>query len=113
LEDKTMAYFLLQGAYSSESWKTLMKNPVNRTEAIRPIIEKLGGSVETSFFAFGEYDVLLIMQMPDNVTAASFAFAIAAGGAFKSHKTTPLLTWDEGIEGLRKASGIEYQPPHA
>jgi uncharacterized protein with GYD domain len=106
-----MAYFLLQGGYTAEAWKTLVQNPVNRTEAVRPVIEQLGGRVESSFFAFGEYDVVLIMEMPDNVSAAAFALAVAAGGAFKTHKTTPLLSMEEGVEAMRKAGETGYRPP--
>ena len=106
-----MAYFLLQGAYTPEAWSTLVKNPVNRTEAVRPVVEKLGGSIESSFFAFGEYDLVLILRMPDNVSAAAFALAIAAGGAFKAHKTTPLMSTEEGLEALRKAGESGYRPP--
>ena len=108
-----MAYYLLQGAYSSDSWRTLVQNPVNRLDAIRPAIEKLGGSIECGYFSFGEYDVVLIMQMPDNVSAAAFAFAIASGGAFKSHTTVPLISMEDGIEGLKKAGQIGYRPPGA
>lgn len=106
-----MAYFLLQGAYTTDAWKTLIATPQNRVEAIRPVIERLGGSVEGAWFAFGEYDVVLIMQMPDNVSAAAFALAVASGGAFKSHKTTPLMTMEEGIEAMRKAAGAGYKGP--
>ncbi|HXG66662.1 MAG TPA: GYD domain-containing protein [Blastocatellia bacterium] len=106
-----MAYYLLQGAYTSEAWATLVKNPADRIEAIRPVVEKLGGSVENAWFAFGEYDVLVIMQMPDNISAAAFALAVAAGGAFKAHKTTPLMTIADGIEAMKKAAGSGYQPP--
>ena len=49
-----MAYFLLQGAYTAGVWKTLVENPANRVEAIRPAIEKMGGRVESAFFAFGD-----------------------------------------------------------
>ncbi|HWC76228.1 MAG TPA: GYD domain-containing protein [Blastocatellia bacterium] len=106
-----MAYYLLQGAYTSEAWKTLVSKPVNRLDAIRPVIEKLGGKVEQAWFAFGDYDVVLIMQMPDNVSAAAFALAVAAGGAFKSHKSTPLMTMAEGIEAMNKAAGAGYKAP--
>jgi uncharacterized protein with GYD domain len=106
-----MAYFLLQGAYTTEVWNTLISNPVNRVEAIRPAIEKLGGRIEGAWFSFGDYDVVLIMQMPDNLSAAAFALAVAAGGAFKSHKTTPLMTMDEGVEAMRRASDTGYRPP--
>jgi uncharacterized protein with GYD domain len=106
-----MAYFLLQGVYTADAWKTLVTNPQDRIEVVRPVIERLGGSVESGWFAFGEYDVVLIMQMPDNVSAAAFALAVASGGTFKSHKTTPLMTMEEGIEAMRKAAGAGYKGP--
>ncbi len=106
-----MAYFLLQGAYTPEAWTALVKNPVDRIETVRPVIEKLGGKVEGAWFAFGDYDVVLIMQMPDNVSAAAFSLAVAAGGAFKSHKTTPLMTIADGVEAMKKAAGAGYQRP--
>ena len=106
-----MAYFLLQGAYTSEAWAALLNNPVNRVEAVRPVIENLGGRVEGAWFSFGKYDVTLIMQMPDNVSAAAFALAVAAGGAFKAHTTTPLMTMEDGVEAMRKAAGSGYRPP--
>jgi len=110
-EATEMAHFLLQGAYTAEAWKTLVNNPVNRTEAIRPAVEKLGGRIESTYFAFGEYDVVLILQMPDNVSAAAFALAIAEGGAFKAQKMTPLMSMEEGLEALRKAGDTGYRPP--
>ncbi len=106
-----MSYFLLQGAYTPEAWKALVGNPQNRIDVIRPVIEKLGGSVEGAWFSFGDYDVVLIMQMPDNVNAAAFSLAVAASGAFKSHKTTPLITMADGIEAMKKAAGAGYRPP--
>jgi uncharacterized protein with GYD domain len=106
-----MAYFLLQGAYTSESWKSLVNNPTDRVEVVRPVIEKLGGSVEGAWFSFGDFDVVLVMQMPDNVSAAAFSLAIAASGAFKAHTTTPLLTIADGVEAMKKAGGAGYRPP--
>jgi uncharacterized protein with GYD domain len=106
-----MAYFLLQGAYTSEAWKTFVQNPQNRTEAIRPAVEKLGGKIESFYFMFGEYDVMVILQMPDNVSAAAFTLAVAAGGAFKAQKTTPLMTAEEGLEALKKSKDTGYRPP--
>jgi uncharacterized protein with GYD domain len=108
-----MAYFLLQGAYTSEVWKNLVSNPVNRVEAIRPAIEKLGGRIESAWFSFGEYDVVLIMEMPENLSAAAFAFAVASGGAFKAHKTTPLMSMEEGIEAMKLAGLSGYKPPNS
>ena len=104
-----MPYFLEQVAYTSEGWGALVKNPQNRIEAVRPAIEKLGGKIESAWFAFGDYDVVLILQMPDNVNAAAIAIAFAAGGACKSVKTTPLITIAEGVEAMKKAATAGYR----
>lgn len=105
-----MPLYLTQVAYTDESWRALVENPQNRMDAIRPAIEKLGGKVINGYFAFGDYDIVAIMEMPDNVAAAAIAIAIAAGGACKALKTTPLLTTAEGIEALKKAANTGYKP---
>ena len=105
-----MPHYLIQVAYSIEGWKALVKTPQNRVEAVRPAIEKLGGKIESAWYTFGDYDVVLIVQMPSNVDAGAIAIAFAAGGACKSVKTTPLLTIDEAIEAMNKAAGSEYHP---
>ena len=106
-----MAHFLVQVAYTSNALATLTNNPQDRTGVIRSLIEKLGGSLQGAWFAFGDYDVVLICQMPDNISAAAFSFAGTAGGAVKAIKTTPLMSIEDGVEALRKASGTGYQPP--
>ncbi len=104
-----MPYYLQQVAYSTEGWEALVEKPQNRIEAVRPAIEKLGGKIENAWFAFGDYDVVLILQMPTNVDASAIAMAFAAGGACKSVKTTPLLTIAEAVEGMEKAAAAGYR----
>ncbi len=106
-----MAYYLVQAAYTREAWAAMVRNPENRADAIKPVIEKLGGSMQGLWLAFGEYDALAIVQMPDNVSAAAFSLAAAAGGALKSFKTTPLMTVEEGMEAMRKAGDLGYRAP--
>jgi uncharacterized protein with GYD domain len=103
-----MPYYLQQIAYSIDGWKALIKKPQNRIEAVRPAIEKLGGKIDSAWFTFGDYDIVLIVQMPGNVDAGAIAIAFAAGGACKAVKTTPLLTVDEAVEAMKKAAGSEY-----
>jgi uncharacterized protein with GYD domain len=105
-----MPLYLTQVAYTQESWQALIKNPQNRMDAIRPAIEKLGGTVINGYFAFGDYDIVAITEMPDNVSAAAIAIAFAAGGSCKSVRTTPLLTTAEGVEALKKAAETGYRP---
>jgi uncharacterized protein with GYD domain len=107
--------YLLQAAYTPEAWGNLMKNPEPRAEAVRPLVQSLGGSIETSYLSFGEYDTVAILDMPDNVSAAAVSMALAASGALKAVKTSPLLTREEGLEALRKGNtaAATYRPPTA
>jgi uncharacterized protein with GYD domain len=106
-----MAHYLVQVAYTPEAWAAMVKNPQDRTEAIRPAIEKLGGRVETVYLAFGDYDLVSIIEFPDNVSSAAFSLAASAGGACKTLKTTPLLTAAEGMDAMKQASDLGYKPP--
>jgi uncharacterized protein with GYD domain len=106
-----MALYLLQVAYTSGAWAAQVKNPQNRREVVSPVVERLGGHIESAYYAFGDYDVILIIDMPDNVSAAAFALAVSAGGAVKAIKTTPLLAIDDGIEAMKLAAEAGYRPP--
>ena len=98
-----MSYFLMQVAYTAEGWQALVQNPHHRVEALRPTIEDLGGRIENAWYSFGEFDITLIVQMPDNVSAAALSIELASSGALKNVKTTPLLTATEAIEAMRRA----------
>jgi uncharacterized protein with GYD domain len=108
-----MPHYLVQLSYTPEAWAAQLRNPRDRMEAVRPALEKVGARFESAYFAFGEYDVVFIMEAPDNVAAAGFALAVTAGGALKSYKTTPLLTIEEGMEALRRGGEVAqaYRPP--
>lgn len=104
-----MPYFCHQVSYTKEAWAKLMQNPQDRLEAVRAPIEKLGGKIHTSFFAFGPFDVIAITDMPDNISAAAIAIAFAAGGAVSHIQTTPLMTAAQTVEALRKAGTCGYK----
>ena len=106
-----MPHFLTQVAYTEQAWQSLVANPQNRFEALRPVFEKLGGRIVNAWFAFGDYDVVLISELPDNVSAAALSIAASAGGACKSVKTTPLMDATEGIEALKRAAASGYRAP--
>jgi uncharacterized protein with GYD domain len=106
-----MPQYLLQAAYTTDAWAAMVKNPQDRLEAVRPVIEKLGGKIDGGWLSFGEYDVAVVCQMPNNVSAAAFSMAAAAGGAVKALKTTPLMSMEEALEAMRKAGGAGYRPP--
>jgi len=106
-----MAYYMTQAAYTADAIAAMIKKPEDRAAAIVPVIEKLGGKLEGLWFCFGEYDIVGISQMPDNVSAAAFAFAVSQSGKLRSVKTTPLMTAAEAMKAMKKASGTGYRPP--
>ena len=107
---KIMPNYMVQAAYTSEAMASLVKNPQNRMEVVRKSVEKLGGKLAGGWLSFGDYDVVLIVDMPDHVSAAAIALAAGAGGSLRSIKTTPLLTAEEGLAAAQKASTSGYSP---
>jgi uncharacterized protein with GYD domain len=101
-----MGYYLLQAAYTRETWVTMKATPEPGicVRMIKPVVEQIGGRYENGWLAFGEYDSVVIFEIPDNVSAAAVSVALTTGGAFKSVKTTPLMTIDEGRAALRRAA---------
>ena len=105
-----MPRYMYQVAYSSEAWASLVKTPQDRIEAVRPAVQKLGGKIESAYYTFGDYDLIAIVSMPDNVAAAAFSIAASAGGSVTAIKTTPLMTIKEGMQAMRKAKRSAYEP---
>jgi uncharacterized protein with GYD domain len=102
-----MALYMYQAAYAPESWAGQIKNPQNRVEMVgRASCEAMGGKYIGAWLSFGEYDVVLIADLPDMESMAGIAMAIAAGGAIKASKTTPLMSGAQGVDALKKAAKV-------
>jgi uncharacterized protein with GYD domain len=106
-----MPQYLVQVGYTPEAWAAMAKEPQDRIERVRPAVEKLGGKLEQGWFCWGEYDLVAILDMPDEETMAAASIAFAAGGALKSMRTTPLLSMAQGVKAMEKAGGVAYRPP--
>jgi uncharacterized protein with GYD domain len=89
-----------------------LKEPQDPVEAIRPTLEDLGAKIVVAGFPFGDYDVLVVYEAPDDMTAASVAMAISAAGEVKSGKTTRLLSGQEWLDSLRKRRIINMRKAH-
>jgi uncharacterized protein with GYD domain len=97
-----MTLYMYQASYTAKSMAAQLKEPQDPMEAIKPTLEELGAKILVAGFPFGEYDVLIVYEAPDDMTAASVAMAVAAAGEVKSGKTTRLLSGQEWLESLRK-----------
>ena len=106
-----MARYMIQASYSTQGIADLVSNPQDRAAAVRPLIERLGGKLESFDFAFGDFDAVVILEVPNNVAAASIAMAVGASGAIASLKTTVLVSMEEAMEAMRQAGGVGYRPP--
>jgi uncharacterized protein with GYD domain len=79
--------------------------------AAKRYIESVGGKLHGFWYAFGEHDGYNLWEAPDNVSMAATAIAISGGGALSSFHTTILLTVEETLDALKKASAIGYRAP--
>ena len=98
----TMPLFMYQASYTAKSMAEQLKEPQDPVETIRPALEDLGATIVVAGFPFGDYDVMVVYEAPDDMTAASVAMAVAAAGEVRSGKTTRLLSGQEWLESLRK-----------
>ena len=106
-----MPLYMIQFSYSSETWAGWIKTKENREEAVRATLEQRGCKLRNLWYAFGESDGFALIEAPSNVSAAGVAIAITSTGAFRSFKTSVLMTQDEAIEALGEAAQVEYAPP--
>jgi uncharacterized protein with GYD domain len=108
-----MQQYLTKFSYTPEAWAKMIENPEDRRKAASEYIESVGGKLLGFWYAFGEQDGYNLWEAPDNVSMASVAIALSAGGALKSCETTPLLTVEDTLEALRKARDVHYRAPGA
>ena len=104
-----MPKYLVQASYRGDGVQGLRQEGGS---ARRAVVEKacasVGGKLDAFFYAFGETDVVTIMDLPDNTTAAGVALLVGASGKVDI-KTTVLLTPEE-IDAAVKVGG-DYRPP--
>ena len=108
-----MAFYLLRAKYAQDSMNALVQRPEDRMLTTTRLLKEVGGRLHYYFFCFGEYDIVLLFELPDNVSAASLAMTLSAAGTVTATETIPLLTTEEAIDAMnqaREASGIYVRP---
>ncbi len=98
-------------AHTPQAWANLARNPEDREQAIRGLLERAGGKFHSLYYCFGEHDLVVLMEAPDAATAAAVSIAATAAGHLKSVQTTVLMTVKESMEAMRKAGKLTYQAP--
>ncbi|SEG83424.1 Uncharacterized protein, contains GYD domain [Actinacidiphila yanglinensis] len=106
-----MAKYLIQASYTTEGAKGLLKEGgTGRRRAMEDVVAGLGGTIEAVYFAFGEYDLVSIIDFPDATSMAAVSLRVKASGAIDT-RATPLLTVEEIDEAAR--TEVAFRPPKA
>jgi uncharacterized protein with GYD domain len=108
-------YYLYQIAYAPAAVKAMVANPQDRKAAAAKLIEAVGGKLHHLFFAFGKYDVVCLIEAPDDTAMAAGALAVTAAGTVSAAATTKLLTAEEAMAAMTAAGKVAgaYRPPMA
>ena len=104
-----MPKYLVQANYVGDGVKGLLKEGGSkRRAAVEKLFKSLGGKLETFYYAFGETDLYVIADMPDNTSMSAAALMVAASGVINL-KTTVLITPEEVDNAIKKTP--DYRPP--
>lgn len=108
-----MPHFLIEVGYTPEAWNSQIDSQANVVDRITPALKACNGKIESIYYAFGDADLVGIMDFKTSEDAAAFALAVTSSGALRSYKTTPLLTVAQGIASMKKATEARqvYSPP--
>jgi uncharacterized protein with GYD domain len=98
-----MPKFMVTASYTAEGLKGLYKDKASgRRDAVRQALESVGGRLEAAYYALGDYDVIIIAELPDAVAASALSLAASATGLVRT-RTTALLTVEETDRALATA----------
>jgi uncharacterized protein with GYD domain len=108
-EEIALPKYLFRASYTPEGAKGLIsEGGSGRMEVAARLAERLGGKLESYYFAFGEDDVVGILDLPDNVSMAAVNMTVGATGLVNT-KTTVLLTPEEVDDAARRS--VTYRGP--
>ena len=106
-----MAHYMVQFSYTREATAAFIKKPEDRAAPVKALVEKLGGRMLGFYYCFGDYDGVCIVEGTDDVTCLATVMAAFAPGHLSDIKTTKLLTMEEAVEAMKKASQATLPAP--
>jgi uncharacterized protein with GYD domain len=108
-----MAHYLIEVGYTAPSWNAQIDKQGNAIDRITPALDACGATLQCLYYAFGDVDVVGVIDFPTPEDAAAFSLAIGASGALRLFRTTPLLSIEQGIDALGRAQKLRevYTPP--
>ena len=95
-----MSIYMYQAVYSKDSISGLVKNPQDRTNAINAVVETNGGTLIGCWLAFGEYDLVVIAEMPSDEAMAGVVLAVSAVGTTAGGKSSRIAKHNSSVRWL-------------
>ena len=108
-----MAKYLVLFGLTSETMKRFVAKPSDRAAVVQQLAESAGGSLESYYWMFGQYDGAGVFVLPDSHTMAAVSLAATSSGAFTRFETHELIESSDLTAIAERAKGISYQPPGA
>jgi len=97
-----MPKFLIKGSYTADGARGLMKEGGSaRKAAVEKALAGIGGHLESIYYAFGDTDIFVIVDVPDMVSGLALSLTVNASGAATA-TTIPLLTVQEVDAAAKK-----------
>ncbi len=112
-KEASMSWYMSQFSYTREAWAVLAQNPADRSQELRTLVEKMGGTMHLFCYCFGEFDGLTIYEAPDAKAVAAALIAVIGAGHLAKVLTTALLTVEEMMGAMKAAGAATYAPPKA
>ena len=109
----TVAKYLVLFSLTGETIKRFLDKPSDRAAVVRDLAESVGGSLESYYWMFGQYDGAGVFVLPDSHTMAALSMAATSSGAFTRFETHELIEASDLLAIADRAKGIAYQPPGA
>ena len=104
-----MPKYLIKANYTAEGMKGLQKDKASgREKAVAAACKGVGGKLDAIYYALGDDDAFVVVDLPSHVHVASLCVAVSASGMANT-RTVPLLTVAEMDKAL--SEGTKYRPP--
>jgi uncharacterized protein with GYD domain len=110
---RVVAKYMILYNITGETIKGFVAKPSDRSAVVQKLAESVGGSLESYYWMFGQYDGVTVVVLPDSHAAAAISFAATSSGAFTRFETHELIEASDLAAIAERTRGIAYQPPGA
>jgi uncharacterized protein with GYD domain len=106
-----MAKFVIFFDLTSQSVKGMMDRPSDRERVVSNLLSGVGGTLDAYYWMFGRHDGMVIVDVPDSMSAAAVSLAVSSTGAFGHLETHELFPGSALNQIMETAKGLTYFPP--